>query len=67
MIAAGTFLVTLSFLVTTPGALSPTSPFGGFLMKDIMLLGAALFTAGEAWRATGHRHPVATEATKLAA
>jgi reactive chlorine resistance protein C len=67
VIAAGTFLVTLSFLVTTPGALSPTSPFGGFLMKDIMLLGAALFTAGEAWRAASHRHPVAADTTKLAA
>ena len=27
--AAGTFLVTLSFLVTTPGVLAPTNPFGG--------------------------------------
>ena len=46
--AAGMFLVTLSFLFTTPGALAPTSPIGGFLMKDVMLLGAALFTATEA-------------------
>jgi uncharacterized membrane protein YkgB len=43
--------VTLSFLITTPGVLSPTSPFGGFLMKDIMLLGAALYTAAEALEA----------------
>lgn len=43
--AAGTFLVTLSFLVTTPNA--PT----GFLMKDLILLGAALYTAGEAFAA----------------
>jgi uncharacterized membrane protein YkgB len=48
LIAAGTFVVTLSFLVTTPGALSPTNPFGGFLMKDIVLLGAAIYTAAEA-------------------
>jgi uncharacterized membrane protein YkgB len=48
LIAAGTFLVTLSFLITTPGVLAPTNPFGGFLMKDIMLLGAALYTAAEA-------------------
>jgi reactive chlorine resistance protein C len=48
LLAAGTFLVTLSFLVTTPGALSVTSPFGGFLMKDLILLGAALYTAAEA-------------------
>ena len=46
--AAGMFVVTLSFLVTTPGVLEPTSPFGGFLMKDIMLLGASLFIAAEA-------------------
>jgi reactive chlorine resistance protein C len=48
-LAAGSmFLVTLSFLVTTPGALSPTSPFQQFLLKDLVLLGAALFTAAEA-------------------
>ena len=51
LIAVGTFLVTLSFLVTTPGVFSPTNPFGGFLMKDIMLLGAALYTAAEALQA----------------
>jgi reactive chlorine resistance protein C len=48
LIAVGTFLVTLSFLVTTPGVLAPDNPFGGFLMKDVLLLGAALFTAAEA-------------------
>lgn len=54
--ASGMFLVTLSFLVTTPGVLEPTSPVGGFLMKDLMLLGAALFTAAEALlAATGSR------------
>lgn len=46
--AAGLFLVTLSFLFTTPGVLAPTNPAGGFLMKDILLLGAALFTGAEA-------------------
>jgi len=50
--AAGMFVVTLSFLVTTPGVLAPTNPMGGFLMKDVILLGAALFTSGEALRAT---------------
>ena len=42
------FVITVSFLVTTPhldGAMQ------GFLMKDIFLLGAAAFTAGEAWQA----------------
>jgi len=51
LLAAGTFLVTLSFLASTPGVLAPTNPFGGFLMKDIMFLGAALYTAAEALEA----------------
>jgi reactive chlorine resistance protein C len=55
--AAGMFLATLSFLGTTPGALEPTSPIGGFLMKDLMLLGAALFTASEALLAAGAPRP----------
>ena len=42
------FTVTLSFLLTTPGALMPTNPFQQFLLKDIVLLGAALLTAAEA-------------------
>ncbi len=46
--ASSLFLVTLSFLFTTPGALLPTSPFNQFLLKDLVLLGAALFTAAEA-------------------
>jgi reactive chlorine resistance protein C len=49
--AAAMFLITLSFLVTTPGVLAPTSETGGFLMKDLMLFGAALFTGTEALRA----------------
>jgi uncharacterized membrane protein YkgB len=53
--ASGMFLVTLSFLVTTPGALAPTSPFNQFLWKDVVLLGAALFTAAEALSATKAR------------
>lgn len=48
LVAVGTFLITLSFLFTTPGALAADSPIGGFLMKDLLLLGAALFTAAEA-------------------
>jgi uncharacterized membrane protein YkgB len=50
-IAATTFVVTLSFLVTTPDVFAPTSPWGGFLMKDVILLGAALYTAAEALEA----------------
>ena len=55
LIASGMFLVTLSFLFTTPGALSPTSPIGGFLLKDLILLGASLFTAAEALEAAARR------------
>jgi len=54
-------LTTLSFLFTTPGAwtsvpgfpLPVTSGTGGFLIKDVFLLGAAILTAGEA---LGHQH-----------
>jgi uncharacterized membrane protein YkgB len=53
--ASAIFLITLSFLVTTPGVLEPSNPSGGFLMKDILLLGAALFTAGEAFGASRRR------------
>jgi uncharacterized membrane protein YkgB len=53
--ASFTFLVTLSFLFTTPGALDQSNPLGGFLMKDVILLGAALYTAGEALAAARSR------------
>jgi uncharacterized membrane protein YkgB len=46
------FLVTLSFLVTTPGALSSASPFRQFLLNDVVLLGAAPFTAAEVFTAS---------------
>jgi uncharacterized membrane protein YkgB len=42
--ASGMFLVTLSFLATTPN-IGEGAPF---LLKDLTLLGAALWTAGEA-------------------
>jgi uncharacterized membrane protein YkgB len=47
------FLTTLSFLFTTPGA----APWGSvapgqFLLKDIVLLGAALYTAGVSFQAS---------------
>jgi uncharacterized membrane protein YkgB len=67
LIAAGTFVVTLSFLITTPGVLAPTSPFGGFLMKDIILLGAALATAAEALQAASPRPAPAPLLTPSAA
>jgi uncharacterized membrane protein YkgB len=46
LLAAGTFLVTLSFLVSTPGLLAPGNDGGGFILKDVVLLGAALHVAG---------------------
>jgi uncharacterized membrane protein YkgB len=41
------FLCTVSFMFTTPGGLSP-SGLGPFLLKDITLLGASIWTFGEA-------------------
>jgi uncharacterized membrane protein YkgB len=55
--ASGMFVITLSFLFSTPGVLSPTHPANGFLLKDIMLLGAALVTAAEALRAARSDRP----------
>jgi reactive chlorine resistance protein C len=55
--AIGMFLTTLSFLFTTPGALMPQGfPFlsgdvGEFLIKDIALLGAAIWMTGDSLRA----------------
>ncbi len=52
------FLTTLSFTLTTPGVWQPGYGFpfpspmpGQFLAKDLILLGAAIWTAGEALRA----------------
>jgi uncharacterized membrane protein YkgB len=63
VLAVGMFLTTLSFLFTTPGvwaadaggfpALSG-SP-GQFLIKDLALLGIALWSLGEAWKASAPR------------
>lgn len=51
------FLTTLTFLITTPGVWQKNygfpflSPSGQFLLKDLVLLGAAIWTAGESLRA----------------
>jgi len=56
--ATATFLVTVSFLFTTPGVLESGHWFpllgdaGQFLIKDLALLGAALWTTSEAFNAT---------------
>jgi len=47
--ASGMFLITLSFLVTTPGVLKDPSAFG-FLVKDLFLLAAALGATAESLR-----------------
>jgi len=48
LMASGMFLITLSFLVTTPHQ-SPDAQ--GFLLKDFFLLGASIWSAGEALQA----------------
>jgi len=51
------FLTTLSFLFTAPGVLDPSSTFpvftavGGFLAKDAVFLGIAVWSAREAYAA----------------
>ncbi len=59
------FLITLSFLLTTPGVWQPGYGFpfpspmpGQFLLKDVLLLGAAIWTAGEALRAADQSAPL---------
>jgi reactive chlorine resistance protein C len=58
--AVGMFVTTLTFLVSTPGVwmvvpgfpLAVPNATGGFVLKDVFLLGAALWSAGEAVRAS---------------
>ncbi|HJU89458.1 MAG TPA: DUF417 family protein [Gemmatimonadaceae bacterium] len=59
--AIAMFLTTLSFLVTTPDTWAVVEGFavpgamGAFIVKDVFLLGAAMWTAGEALRSSrGH-------------
>lgn len=54
-----TFFITLTFLLSTPGVIQTGMSFpfisgspGQFLIKDIVLLGASLWTAGEALTAS---------------
>lgn len=60
--AIGVFAITLTFLLSTPGVWQPGYGFpflspmpGGFLAKDLIFLGAAIWTAGEAMRAADAR------------
>ncbi|MBY6207505.1 MULTISPECIES: DUF417 family protein [Halomonas] len=60
-LASVIFLTTSTFLLTTPGVLHVSSLsgdtlafpslFGGFLAKDLVLLGASLAITGAAWKA----------------
>ena len=62
-LAAGMFITTLSFLVTTPGVWEPSlggfpalsAVPGQFLIKDLALLGISLWTLGEAWQVSEQR------------
>ena len=73
-LAVGMFLTTLSFLVTTPGWEPSLGGFpalsampGQFVLKDIVLLGAALWTAGEALAAARPVRGAASDAEPGAA
>ncbi len=57
-----TFIITLSFMLTTPGVWEPGYGFpalsalpGQFLVKDLVLLGVSIWAAGEALRAARMR------------
>jgi reactive chlorine resistance protein C len=61
-IAIGLFLFTVSFLFTTPGvvdsqtdAIPILTDTGAFLIKDLVLLGAAVWTLGDALDASDSR------------
>ena len=60
VLAVFTFLATLTFLFSLPGwekslgGFPALSGSGGFLLKDVVLLGAALFTLGDSLTASKH-------------
>ena len=60
VLAICTFLSTLTFLFSLPGwekslgGFPALSGSGGFLLKDVVLLGAALFTLGESLDQSSH-------------
>src|SRR3954453_2987364 len=70
-LAAGMFLTTLNFLVTTPGWKPSLGGFpalsampGQSLLKDVVLLGVALSSAGEALEAVRRRGALVAAATQ---
>jgi reactive chlorine resistance protein C len=74
LLSIGMFLSTLSLLFSTPGLwhvvdrfpLPVTTADGGFLMKDVFLLGTAIWTAGEALRSTRRGSEHARRVPKVA-
>lgn len=67
-----TFVVTLSFMLTTPGIWQAGYGFpalsalpGQFLLKDLVLLGVSLWTLGEATRADHLQPPMQNVTAKL--
>jgi uncharacterized membrane protein YkgB len=60
--ACAMFITTMSFMFTTPGSFAWVDGMfvpagaGGFIIKDLVLLAAALWTAGEALAATSANH-----------
>jgi reactive chlorine resistance protein C len=61
LLAIGTFLITLSFLITTPHAfafqgLAVLGDVGAFLIKDLGLLGASIVVLGDALAASQKRN-----------
>jgi uncharacterized membrane protein YkgB len=73
-LAVGMFLTTFSFLFTTPGWEPSLGGFpavsampGQFVLKDIVLLGVALWTAGEALSAARSERAAASAAEPGAA
>jgi uncharacterized membrane protein YkgB len=74
-LAVGMFLTTLSFLITTPGVWEPSlggfpalsAVPGQFLIKDLALLGIALWSLGDAWQAVLRRGRPAERCVRSAA
>ena len=64
LLAVGLFATTVSFLLTTPGVFASVPGFpvpvpneiGAFLVKDLFLLGAALWSAADSLRAIRARY-----------
>ena len=72
--AAITFITTLTFLLSTPGVWQEGYGFpflsgmvGQFLIKDVVLLAASVWTAGEALSAVRHSSAITRDAAPLTA